>query len=75
MAASPANDAQRVVLAYTQAFGRPAAAGEAERALRFIARYQAALEVKEPDTEKRRLLAWQSFCHALLASTKLRFID
>src|SRR5438046_1575342 len=35
IAATPGNDAQRVVCAYTQAFGRPATTEEAERALRF----------------------------------------
>jgi hypothetical protein len=74
-ATTPADDALRVASAYMQAFGRPAVAEEAERALQFLARYQAALEKKEPEMEKRRLLAWQSFCHALLASTELRFID
>jgi hypothetical protein len=73
--ATTANDAQRVASAYTQAFGRPPAAVEAERALQFLAKYQAALEKKEPDPEKRRLLTWQSFCHALLASTEFRFLD
>jgi hypothetical protein len=72
---TPADDAQRVASAYLHAFGRPATAVEAERATQFIARYQAAQEKKEPEMEKRRLLAWQSFCHALLASTELRFID
>jgi hypothetical protein len=75
LATAAANDAQRVVSAYTQAFGRPAGAEATERALRFIAEYQAALENQEPEKEKRRLLAWQSFCHALLASTEFRFID
>ena len=75
LATAPANDAQRVASAYTQAFGRPAGAEATERALRFIAEYQAALENQEPEKEKRRLMAWQSFCHALLASTEFRFID
>ena len=75
LATAPANDAQRVASAYTQAFGRPAGAETTERALRFIAEYQAALEKNEPDLEKRRLMAWQSFCHALLASTEFRFIN
>jgi len=75
IAATPANDAQRVASAYIQAFGRPATAEEAERALRFMAKYQAALETREPEMDRRRLMAWQSFCHALLASTELRFID
>jgi hypothetical protein len=73
LAMAATDDAHRVASAYAQAFGRPATADESERALRFVAEYQAALENKEP--EKRRLLAWQSFCHALLASTELRFID
>jgi len=75
IAASAVNDAQRVVSAYTQAFGRPATTEEAERALRFTSQYEAALEAREPERDTRRLKAWQSFCHALLASTELRFID
>jgi hypothetical protein len=75
IAVTPANDAQRVASAYTQAFGRPATTEEAERALRFMSKYEAALETSESEGSKRRLKAWQSFCHALLASTELRFID
>jgi len=75
LAMSATDDARRLASAYAQAFGRPAAADESERALRFMAEYEAALENKEPNLEKRRLLAWQSFCQALLASTELRFID
>src|SRR5206468_864924 len=75
MAATRTNDAQRVATAYTQAFGRPATAEEANLALQFMIGYQAALETRVPDLEKRRVMAWQSFCHALLASTGLRFID
>jgi hypothetical protein len=75
IAATPSDDAQRVASAYRQAFGRPATAEEVERALRFMAKYQIALETSEPEMDKRRLMAWQSFCHALLASTEFRFID
>ena len=75
LATPSADEAQRVAFAYVQAFGRPAAAEEAERALQFMAGYQASLEKAEPDMEKRRLMTWQSFCHALLASTEPRFID
>jgi hypothetical protein len=65
----------RVASAYTQAFARPATPVEIERALQFMAKYQAALETSEAEMDKRRLMAWQSFCHALLASTEFRFID
>jgi hypothetical protein len=74
IAVTPADDA-RVASAYTQAFGRPATPVEIERALQFMAKYQAALESGEPELDKRRLMAWQSLCHALLASTEFRFID
>jgi hypothetical protein len=75
IATMPANDAHRVSSAYTQAFGRSATVEEVERALRFIASYQAAVEAREPLMNKRRLMVWETFCHALLASTEFRFIE
>jgi hypothetical protein len=30
---------------------------------------------KEPDEPARRLLAWQSFCQALIASAEFRYLN
>ena len=68
------DDAQRVGRAYLLAFGRPATSDEIDRALRFAEKLGGASRA-ELTTEKRRLIAWQSFCQALLASTDFRFVD
>ena len=68
------DDAQRVGRAYLLAFGRPATSDEIDRALRFTEKLGGAGRA-ESTTEKRRLIAWQSFCQALLASTDFRFVD
>ena len=68
------DDAQRVGRAYLLAFGRPATSEEIDRALRFTEKLGGAGR-SESTTEKGRLIAWQSFCQALLASTDFRFVD
>jgi hypothetical protein len=69
-----ADPARRVALAYERSFGRPPSAGETDRALKFVADYASRLDKDDSATEREEK-AWQSFCHALFATTEFRFID
>jgi serine/threonine-protein kinase len=60
---------------YEQALARPPAAPDVDRALTFIAQVDKALENQEADAAKRRLLAWQSFCKALMASNEFIYVN
>ena len=65
--ASNGSDGSRVVLAYEMALARDPDAGEVDSALT----YMNAMEKRSADRES----AWQSFCHALLASNEFLYLD
>jgi len=69
------DDAARVREAYEQALARPPAAPDIDRALTFIAQVDKAMENQEADAARRRLLAWQSFCKALMASNEFIYVN
>ena len=69
------DDAGRIRDAYERAFARPPAPKEIDRALTFIVRISEAMERREPDAQKRRLFAWQSFCKALIGSNEFIYVD
>jgi len=69
------DDAARIRDAYERALARPPAAKDIDRALTFIARVEKAMETHETDAAKRRLLAWQSFCKALMASNEFIYVN
>lgn len=69
------DDPARIRQAYETALARPPQARDVDRALTFIAQIEKAEESKEPDASKRHLLAWQSFCKALLASNEFIYVN
>jgi cytochrome c553 len=69
------DDAQRVSMAYAQAFGRPATDEETSRALRFMEKLQSGTNSSQAGSESKGPKTWQSFCQALFASTEFRFLD
>ena len=69
------DDAARVREAYEQALARPPAAADIDRALTFIAQVDKAMETQEADAARRHLLAWQSFCKALMASNEFIYVN
>ena len=75
LAKAELDDAARIREAYERALARPPAASDVDRALTFIARVEKAAENHEPDAAKRRLLAWQSFCKALMASNEFIYVN
>jgi hypothetical protein len=62
------SDAERVTLAYRLALGRPATAGEIERATGYLADYESAAPQDQPKE------AWTSLCQAILASAEFRYV-
>ena len=69
------NDADRVRVAYLQAYGRPASADEVAAAQAYVEKYTEKLEAKEPDEQKRKHAAWTSFCQILLASNEFVYVN
>jgi len=69
------DDQSRVRQAYMQAFGRSPKASEVDRALAFVGRMDAALDGGQLNFEERRLRAWQSLCHTLLASSEFVYVN
>ena len=69
------DDQSRVRQAYMQAFGRSPKASEVDRALSFVGRMDAALDGGQLNFEERRLRAWQSLCHTLLASSEFVYVN
>jgi hypothetical protein len=62
-------DAGRIGAAYFRVLGRPAQQSEIQRALEYIRRFPG-----KPDDQAGRLLAWTSFCRALIASNEFLYI-
>lgn len=75
LAQSSVSDAERVKQAYLKAFGRPPSPAESERATAYIAKYSARLAPMEPDSDKRRKMAWKSFCQILFGSNEFIYLN
>ncbi|MCS6776440.1 MAG: DUF1549 and DUF1553 domain-containing protein, partial [Chthonomonadaceae bacterium] len=69
------DDAGRIHFAYLQAFARPPGKAELQRALAYLARYEAQIAPTEADPSRRRLRAWSSLCHVLLASNEFIYLN
>jgi len=76
LAESSWEDARRIQEVYLAAYARPAAPEEVQRALQFIAGYEARWRSSRPEqADRSRLGAWQSFCRALMASNEFVFVE
>jgi len=70
-----ASDQDRMQRASLRLFGRPADAEDLAEWQAFLDRYQSAPSLEAESPEKRRRLAWQGFCRALMASNEFVYID
>jgi hypothetical protein len=68
-------DAQRIELAYLSAFDRSPTQAEVSQGVSFLSRYDSAAVAKEPDPQKRKRLALQSFCQILYASNEFIYVN
>jgi hypothetical protein len=66
---SALNDARRIVRTYLRVLGRPAQESEVQRALEYVRLFPG-----KPDDQAGRLLAWTSFCRALIASNEFLYV-
>jgi hypothetical protein len=66
---SDLNDAGRIAGTYLRVLGRPAQESEVQRALEYVRLFPG-----KPDDQAGRLLAWTSFCRALIASNEFLYI-
>jgi hypothetical protein len=71
LAMTVADDSERVRQAYELAFARPPEPAEVDQALTFLARVAEAF----PEDKDRRILAWQSFSKALIASNEFIYLN
>ena len=69
------DDGGRVRQAYMLAFGRLPSRSESDRALAFVGRMEAAHDGGQLNFEERRLRAWQSLCHTLVASNEFVYVN
>lgn len=69
------DDTARVKRAFIEAFAREPSDGELLRAKAFLNEFTEAAVSKEPDAAARKKLAWQAFCHALIASAEFRYLN
>jgi cytochrome c553 len=69
------DDAGRIREAYEHALGRLPSPAEIDRALTFVSQAERAWGARPPGSGDVRLLAWQSFCKALLASNEFLYVN
>ncbi len=69
------NDQGRIRDAWERALSRPPSSAEVDRALTFVSQIEKALQEKEKDPVARHLIAWESFCKALLASNEFVYLN
>jgi hypothetical protein len=69
------DDGRRITRAFVEAFAREPSQSEMTRSKGFLNEFVEAAVSKEPDESARRLLAWQSFCQALIASAEFRYLN
>jgi mono/diheme cytochrome c family protein len=68
-------DSARIDNAYRRTLCRPATSAEIERALRFLADYQADLASDSVDAQESKVRAWQALCRTILASNEFVYVD
>ncbi|MHC5540931.1 DUF1553 domain-containing protein, partial [Singulisphaera rosea] len=68
------DDGGRIRLLFEEAYGRPPSDVEISRALAFLGKYTQAAARHEEDAAKRRFLAWQSYCQAIVAANEFIYI-
>ena len=75
LARSGLGDGERLAMACRRILGRPAAPEEVSRWEAFLARYQAARSLAAEPAGRRRRLAWQGLCRALLSSNEFVYVN
>jgi hypothetical protein len=68
-------DCERLDRACRRILGRPAAPEERSQWEAFLSRYQAARSLAGESPERRRRLAWQGLCRALLSSNEFLYVN
>jgi hypothetical protein len=70
-----ASDRERIDRACRRILGRPAAPDESSHWEAFLARYQATRSLSSETPGRRRRLAWQGLCRALLSSNEFIYAE
>ena len=69
------DDPGRVRRLYLQAYGREASAAETARALALVRDIERALEKREPQRDRRRLLSWSSLCQMIMSANEFVYVQ
>ena len=75
LADSSQSDAQRIELVHQLVFGRSATPAESIQAQNFLTAYAASQAAQARSIESRILMAWQSYCQALLCSNEFLYVE
>jgi mono/diheme cytochrome c family protein/cytochrome c553 len=74
LAVTELGDPDRVDRLYRTTYGRPATAPETERFLHAVTAFDGDLQIREPDTAKRRAKAWALACQVVLAANEFVYV-
>ncbi len=69
------SDRDRLQRACRRILGRPAGPGEVSEWESFLGRYQSAASLAGEAPERRRRIAWQGLCRALLSSNEFVYVE
>ncbi len=69
------DDAARVRKLYRKAYGREATDAEAARALALAGDIERVMAKREPNVERRRVLAWSSMCQVILSANEFVYVQ
>ncbi len=69
------DDAGRVRRLYVKAYGREATDAEAVKAIALVRAVERAVQKREPDLDRRRLLAWSSLCQVMVSANEFVYVQ
>ena len=69
------DDAGRVRRLYVKAYGREATEAETAKAIALIGEVERAMQKREPNLDRRRLLGWSSLCQVVMAANEFVYVQ
>ncbi len=66
--------AERVRRLYVRAYGRPATDVEIARATSLVSEVERALQKREPNADRRRVIAWSSLCQVVMSANEFVYV-
>ena len=69
------DDTGRVRRLYLKAYGRDATDAETAKAIAMVRDVERALQKREPNLDRRRLLAWSSLCQVVVSANEFIYVQ